>query len=114
MKKILSLTMALLISASVSLFSACDTPTDSSNSSPSASSSCEHTYKLVGNEYTHYTVTTCGCPYPDIAQLHVDSDDNLTCDICGYVNFIKDEPNKSIISISPEIESQFDLSQEKV
>ena len=114
MKKMISLIMALLISASVGLFSSCDTPTDSSSSSPSASSSCEHTYELVSNEYLHQKVITCGCPSPDIAELHTDNDDNLTCDVCEYVNIIKDESNKSIISISPEIESQFDLSQEKV
>jgi len=43
-----------------------------------------HTGEWVKNESTHYYQYTCGCPSPDIAELHMDADNNFFCDICGY------------------------------
>ena len=55
--------------------SACDTP---------ANSSCQHTYEWVGSEGGHQKVYTCGCPSPDIAELHRDNDGDDKCDVCGW------------------------------
>ncbi len=44
----------------------------------------EHTGKWIQNESTHYYQYTCGCPSPDIAQLHINYDADLLCDVCGY------------------------------
>ena len=44
----------------------------------------EHTGEMRSNEYAHWYVNTCGCPSPDIAELHSDYDENFICDICGY------------------------------
>ena len=45
----------------------------------------EHTGEWHTSESTHYYQYTCGCPSPDIAELHSDYDENFICDICGYV-----------------------------
>ena len=45
----------------------------------------EHTGEWHTSESTHYYQYTCGCPSPDIAELHLDGDDNGLCDICEYV-----------------------------
>ena len=42
----------------------------------------EHTYEYVGNDYTHQKVYTCGCGTPDIAEMHVDYDEDNFCDLC--------------------------------
>jgi hypothetical protein len=111
-KKLLTIGLAFLLTLCMGIgLTSCAPPTDSSNSSQ-ASSSCEHSYEWVCNENGHQKVYTCGCPYSDIIELHTDNDNNHTCDICGYVDNQKDEPDKSIISLSEEIEIQFDLSQE--
>ena len=52
--------------------------------SSSNSSSCEHTYEWECNAQTHQKVYTCGCDTPDIAELHIDADENFICDICKY------------------------------
>ena len=44
----------------------------------------EHTCKLVGNEAGHQTVYTCGCPSPDIMELHNDNNGDYICDVCGW------------------------------
>ena len=33
----------------------------------------------------HFYEYTCGCENQDIAELHLDGDDNGLCDICGYI-----------------------------
>ena len=61
-------------------FTSCDLFVDfSSDGSPS----CEHTYEWLCGKQTHQKVYTCGCPTPDIAELHTDADVNYICDICG-------------------------------
>ena len=45
----------------------------------------EHTGEWHISESTHYYQYTCGCPSPDIAELHSDYDENFICDICEYV-----------------------------
>ena len=44
----------------------------------------EHTCKLVGNEAGHQTVYTCGCPSPDIVELHRDNNSDYKCDVCDW------------------------------
>ena len=49
---------------------------------------CEKSHQHEGvwhkSETTHTYQYTCGCESPDIAELHLDSDNNGFCDICGY------------------------------
>ena len=44
----------------------------------------EHTYEWVGSEGGHQKVYTCGCPSPDIAELHSNNDGDYKCDVCGW------------------------------
>ncbi len=44
----------------------------------------EHTYAWVGGEGGHQKVYTCGCPSPDIAELHRDNNSDYVCDVCGW------------------------------
>ena len=44
----------------------------------------EHTGEWHTSETTHYYQYTCGCPTPDIAELHLDGDGDGKCDICKY------------------------------
>ena len=44
----------------------------------------EHTGEWHASETTHYYQYTCGCPSPDIAELHLDGDGNGLCDVCSY------------------------------
>ena len=43
----------------------------------------DHTYEYAGNDYTHQKIYTCGCPTPDIAEMHYDNDKDDLCDACG-------------------------------
>ena len=45
----------------------------------------EHTGEYVSFETGHQYVYTCGCPTPDIMELHADHDGDGKCDVCGYV-----------------------------
>ncbi len=44
----------------------------------------EHTYEWETTEETHQIVYTCGCSYPDIAEFHLDEDEDGNCDRCDY------------------------------
>lgn len=44
----------------------------------------EHTYEYIQYETGHFKQYTCGCPSPDILGLHLDTDENGACDVCGY------------------------------
>ena len=75
-EKLLTIGLAVLLMLCMSIsFSACDTP---------ANSSCQHTYEWVGSEGGHQKVYTCGCPSPDIVELHRDDNSDYKCDICGW------------------------------
>jgi hypothetical protein len=45
---------------------------------------CEHTYQWLASECGHQKVYTCGCPYPDIVELHTDNNNDGKCDVCGF------------------------------
>ena len=45
----------------------------------------EHTYEWVASGGGHQKVYTCGCPSPDIAEVHRDNDGNDKCDVCGWI-----------------------------
>ena len=79
----------LVVGLVLGCFSGCANPADSTNSSPTDSSSCEHTYEWIPSESSHYKQYTCGCPSPDIAELHYDNDENGFCDVCGYSTVVK-------------------------
>ena len=73
MKKLLLLLVAVLI---VTCLASCDWfETDTTH---------EHTYEYIRYETGHFKQYTCGCPSPDILGLHLDTDENGACDICGY------------------------------
>jgi len=57
---------------------------NSSLSETSSEMQHEHTYELISNEYSHFTQYTCGCPSPDIAELHSDGNDDGKCDVCDF------------------------------
>ena len=45
---------------------------------------CEHIWsEYKSNAYVHWREYTCGCPWPEIVEEHVDADANSTCDVCG-------------------------------
>ena len=46
----------------------------------------EHTYEYEGNDYCHQKIYTCGCPTPDIAESHVDVDEDNYCDLCAVLH----------------------------
>lgn len=35
------------------------------------------------NEYVHWREYTCGCPWPEIVEEHINYDDDMLCDVCG-------------------------------
>ena len=82
MKKLV--TLLLTICSTFACFTACDIPIGYSNDSQSGASSCEHTYEWAGSEGGHQKVYTCGCPYPDIVELHSDNNSDYVCDVCGW------------------------------
>lgn len=43
----------------------------------------KHSSEYVGNDYTHQRVYTCGCDTPDIAEMHIDFDEDGYCDLCS-------------------------------
>lgn len=81
MRKLLTciLTVALLLS----FLSACELlPEGLKDSLGSEGLNHEHTYEYAGNDYTHQRIYTCGCPTPDIAEMHYDNDGDELCDAC--------------------------------
>ena len=81
MKRLLTLSLAFC--SILTSFAGCDFSFSSENSSTN-NSLCEHTYKWVQYEEAHQKVYTCGCPTPEIAEMHLDTDENYVCDICEY------------------------------
>ena len=77
-KKLLTIGLAVLLA--FGMFTACDIHAGSSK----GDSSCEHTYEWVGSEGGHQKVYTCGCPSPDIVELHRDNNSDDKCDVCGW------------------------------
>lgn len=77
MKKLLSFVFATI--AVVGCFTACGGATDGSTTP------CEHTFEYSVTEQGHQKIYTCGCPTPDIMELHIDVDENSFCDVCGYL-----------------------------
>ncbi len=43
-----------------------------------------HSYSWVMTEEGHFKEFQCGCPSPDILELHSDNDGNGKCDLCQY------------------------------
>ena len=71
MKKLIAI--ILIILCNIVIFSACSTKSHS-----------KHYYSWVITEEGHFKEFQCGCPSPDIFELHLDSDHNGKCDVCGY------------------------------
>ena len=70
--------LLLTLSLSFNCFAGC--------SSPNATSSCEHPYEWVCDELSHKQVYTCGCftSINDLMELHIDNNNDYSCDICQY------------------------------
>ena len=49
----------------------------------------EHTGMWRSNATTHCYQYTCGCPSPDIAEMHLDGDGDGACDVCGYEMYFR-------------------------
>lgn len=62
--------VCLLVAVSVLALFGCDVDTH------------EHTFEYVQYEETHFKQYTCGCPSPDIAELHSDNNSDNICDKC--------------------------------
>ncbi len=48
-----------------------------------------HTGRWGCGEVAHWYEYTCGCPSPDVAELHSDNDNNGLCDVCAYMTGVK-------------------------
>ena len=45
----------------------------------------EHVWgEYKSNEYVHWREYVCGHEWPDIAEEHIDADEDSVCDACGY------------------------------
>ena len=53
------------------------------------------------NELVHWREYTCGCPWPEIVEEHVNLDGDLLCDICGFQMMIVSY-DQSAISLAGE------------
>ena len=51
----------------------------------------DHEKVWFSNEYAHWYGYACGCPAPDIAEEHVDSNEDGACDVCGYTRADKEQ-----------------------
>ena len=71
MKKLIAI--ILIILCNIIIFSAC-----------SNKGHTKHYYSWIITEDGHFKEFQCGCPSPDILELHVDDDENDICDLCEY------------------------------
>ena len=49
-----------------------------------STSHTEHSFEYIAYAETHFKQYTCGCPSPEIAEVHYDHDENGECDACRY------------------------------
>ena len=54
----------------------------------------EHTGRWCSGEVAHWYEYTCGCPFPEVAELHYDHDNDNLCDVCGYAIHSKGTENQ--------------------
>lgn len=84
MKKLLAIILSL---CTVFALTACNIFNGDNSSKEDGTSNSEHavhSYEWVTTEQTHIKKFTCGCLSPDIAEIHVDNNENMICDVCGY------------------------------
>lgn len=79
--KLLLLTAVLLFLSSLT---ACDKNTENTNIPSAPQDEHEHTYEYVQFEAAHFKQYTCGCPSPEIAEMHFDDNNDGKCDACEY------------------------------
>ena len=82
MKKIIAFFLTLIATFSLSACTADDKDTTDKNDGKD--NAHEHTYEYIAYESSHFKQYTCGCPSPEIAEEHVDSNGDTVCDLCGY------------------------------
>ena len=100
MKKLL--TIGLIGALALGMGTGCNWLENFLDGTQSDSSSHEHTQEWVGRESGHQKVYTCGCGYPDILELHSDTNNDSVCDVCGW----------AIDGISPEIHPDENQNQD--
>ena len=78
MKRILVLLLLVMV---ILMLFACDF----SKAEPIGKRDCtEHIWgEYKYNELVHWREYTCGCPWPEIVEEHINYDADLFCDICG-------------------------------
>ena len=84
MKKLLSI---ILLSVLVMILASCDVITDVKDMAMEVifgEDEHEHTFEYIASEDSHFQQYTCGCPSPEIAEMHYDTDGDDLCDACGY------------------------------
>lgn len=52
-----------------------------------------HSFEYIQYEECHFKQYTCGCPSPEIAEVHYDDNNDNMCDACNY-NIINLNPGK--------------------
>ncbi len=78
MKRIL---ISLLLVTLILMLFACEL----SKAEPIGKRDCtEHVWgEYKYNELVHWREYTCGCPWPEIVEEHINYDSDLFCDVCG-------------------------------
>lgn len=64
-----------------------------------------HTYEYVAYESCHFKQYTCGCPSPEIAELHYDNDKNGMCDACEYICGLSADVAQIVIDYERQIKN---------
>ena len=82
MKKLLLLSLAILMI--LCCFASCDWFLKTPEETTAQPSDHEHSWEYIQYETGHFKQYTCGCPSPEIMELHCNYDADMFCDICGY------------------------------
>ena len=102
MKKLVALLLAF--SSIFTCFSACR----------ESESSCKHTYEYNCNEGAHQKSYTCGCSITEEPEIHIDSDYNDVCDVCGYHFIMVDPPMNHFLRNQAGCEWMNEITDEDV
>ncbi len=79
MRKI-KLCLAIILSL-ILLLTSCDILLPDVTTEPECVMHVWSDYKY--NERVHWREYTCGCPWPEIVEEHINFDEDLICDVCG-------------------------------
>ena len=83
-KKLLAIALSLVL---VIVIVACDlAKVEDEVKKSSKKKDHEHTFHYIAYETAHFKQYTCGCPSPEIAEMHYDHDNDDVCDACGQLH----------------------------